>query len=379
MPQPPHHIDQLTILTSLARIATATRDVEQMLTEIARRLREGLGAQHVELFLLDEAAGELTRAAYVGAHGSATSGRRLPVHMGILGRTVRTQQAQWVPDVLADSDYSTCDPATRSELCVPILAGGRVLGLINLESERPDAFGTEQFDLLATTTDIVAGALEHARLNRRAQEAAVLEERNRLARELHDSVTQQLFSITLTAQAARVHLEKNPERAAAQLERLQETAAAALAEMRALIGQLRPPALTDQGLVSALQQHIAALSRREGLRIELRVTGNQRLAHGCEQALYRITQEALNNIVKHAQASNVRVALDFAPEQVRLQIADDGIGFDVAAQDAQPTVPAERHLGLMSMRERAAEIGGTLTLRSARGGGTDVQVTVPRT
>jgi signal transduction histidine kinase len=306
-------------------------------------------------------------------------GRRLPAHMGIMGRTVRTHEAQLVPDVRADSDYSTGHPATRSELCVPIVASGQVLGLINLESEHPDAFCAEQLNLLAAATDIVASALKHARLTRRAQEAAVLEERNRLARELHDSVTQQLFSMTLTAQAARAHLEKNPQRAAAQLERLQETAAAALAEMRALIAQLRPPALSDRGLVSALQEHIAALSRREGLRIELRVSGNERLAHGCEQALYRITQEALNNIVKHAQAEHVRVALEFAPEQVQLHIVDDGIGFDVAAQDAQPTTPLERHLGLMSMRERAAEIGGTLTLRSARGGGTDILVTVPRT
>jgi signal transduction histidine kinase len=379
MPQPPHQIDQLPILTSLARIATATRDVEQMLTEIARRLGEGLGVQHVELYLLDEAAGELTLAAQAGAAPAYTPGRRLPAHMGIMGRTLRTRQAQLVPDVQADSDYSTGDPATRSELCVPIVAGGQVFGLINLESEQPGAFRSEQIDLLATATDIVAGALKHARLTRRAQEAAVLEERNRLARELHDSVTQQLFSITLTAQAARAHLEKNPQRAATQLERLQETAAAALAEMRALIAQLRPPALSDQGLVSALQQHIAALSRREGLRIELRVTGNERLAHGCEQALYRIAQEALNNIVKHAQAENVRVALDFAPERVQLHITDDGIGFDVAAQDAQPATPIDRHLGLMSMRERAAEVGGTLALRSARGGGTDILVTVPRT
>jgi signal transduction histidine kinase len=378
MPQP-HHIDPLAILTSLARIAAATRDVEPMLSEIASCLREGLGSHHVELYLLDEAAGELTLAARSGAVSGHSLGRRLPAHMGIMGRTVRTRQAQLVPDVGADSDYSTGDPATRSELCVPIVAGGQVLGLINLESEQPDAFCAEQLDLLAAATDIVASALKHARLTRRAQEAAVLEERNRLARELHDSVTQQLFSITLTAQAARAHLEKNPQRTATQLERLQETAAAALAEMRALIAQLRPPALSDQGLVSALQQHIAALSRREGLRIELRVTGSERLAHGCEQALYRITQEALNNIVKHAQAEHVRVTLDFVPEQVQLQITDDGIGFDVAAQDAQSATPIDRHLGLMSMRERAAEIGGTLTLHSARGGGTDILVMVPRT
>lgn len=202
----------------------------------------------------------------------------------------------------------------------------------------------------------------------------MLEERNRLARELHDSVTQQLFSMTLTSQAARAHLEKNPQRAAAQLERLQETASAALTEMRALIFQLRPQVLGDQSLVSALKQHVALLSRREGLRVELSATGDERLARGFEQTLYRIIQEALNNVVKHARASIVRVLLEFASDRIRVSVADNGQGFDVNA----PPKLGERHLGLISMRERAAEVGGTLHLHSTPGEGTEVVVMVPR-
>jgi signal transduction histidine kinase len=249
-----------------------------------------------------------------------------------------------------------------------------VLGVLNLESDVIAAFTADDITVLKTAADILAGAIENARLNRRAQEAAVLEERNRLARELHDSVTQQLFSITLTAQAARTHLEKNSQRTAGQLERLQETAAAALAEMRALIAQLRPPALKDQGLVSALQQHIATLSRREGLRIELRVTGDERLARGFEQALYRIVQEALNNTIKHASASSVRVLLEFDPGWVQVRVIDDGQGFD--PQSAMEA--GSRTFGLISMRERATEIGGSMTIHSTIGGGTEITVTVPR-
>ncbi|HMQ35453.1 MAG TPA: sensor histidine kinase, partial [Chloroflexaceae bacterium] len=219
-----------------------------------------------------------------------------------------------------------------------------------------------------------AGALENARLYRKAQSAAVLEERNRLARELHDSVTQQLFSMTLTSQAARAQLERNPQRVAAQLERLQETSTAALAEMRALIFQLRPPALRDQGLVAALQQHAQLLSRREGMAIGLSVVGDDRLARGIEQALYRIVQEALNNVFKHANARTVQVTLEFAGEHVRVRVADDGQGFDVAATPSGDG----RHLGVLSMRERAAEIGGTMEIRSSVGSGTEVLVTVPR-
>jgi signal transduction histidine kinase len=229
--------------------------------------------------------------------------------------------------------------------------------------------------VLETAADIMAGAIENARLNRRAQEAAVLEERNRLARELHDSVTQQLFSITLTAQAARTHMEKNPQRAVSQLERLQETAVAALNEMRALIYQLRPPVISEQGLVKALQQHIATLSKREGLRVELRVTGDERQARGYEQTLYRIAQEALNNIVKHAAAPNVRMTLTCDTALVEMTIQDNGRGFDVSALHADDG----RHLGLISMRERAAEIGATVAIHSEMGGGTQVTVKVPRT
>lgn len=258
---------------------------------------------------------------------------------------------------------------------MPITASGRVLGLLNLESPQLGDFDHEDVALLETVADVLAGALDNARLSRRSQAAAVLEERNRLARELHDSVTQQLFSMTLTAQAARAHLEKNPQRAAQQLERLQETATAALAEMRALIFQLRPPALRDQGLVAALQQHAAMLAHRESLRIELNVTGDERMARGIEQPLYRIVQEALNNVIKHAQADQVSVGLEFGVDRVRLRVRDDGQGFD---PDAPPS-PSGRHLGVISMRERAAEIGGTMEILSSIGGGTEVVVTVPRT
>jgi signal transduction histidine kinase len=144
--------------------------------------------------------------------------------------------------------------------------------------------------------------------------------------------------------------------------------------MRALIAQLRPPALTRQGLVAALQQHVATLSRREGLRVELKVTGDERAAQGTEQALYRIVQEALNNVLKHARATSVRVQLEFDAAQVQISVADDGSGFDPAAAPAG----AGRSLGLISMRERAAEIGGTLTIHSTPGSGTIVRVVVPR-
>lgn len=368
--------EQLAVLNTIARAATATLDQTYSLPEVTAQIRNGFGYYHVDLFLVDEETNELVLAAAAGDLPQVPLGYRQHMNLGLVGRAARSGRVLRVDDVRMEPDYLSIAErgTTRAELVVPIVANGRPLGLINLEAPDVGAFNDEDVAVLETVADVLAGALENARLYQRAQAAAVFEERNRLARELHDSVTQQLFSMTLTAQAARAQLSKNPQRAAAQLERLQETATAALAEMRALIFQLRPPALRDHGLVAALQQHAQAMARREGIGITLNVVGDDRLARGIEQPLYRIVQEALNNVFKHANAQNVAITLEFGSERVRLQITDDGHGFDPAA-----TLSGDgRQLGVLSMRERAAEIGGTMEIRSSIGGGTEVTVVVPR-
>jgi signal transduction histidine kinase len=367
--------EQLTVLNALARMAVSTLDVERMLTDVTAQIQQGFGYGHVEMYLIDEEAQELVLAAQAGNFTPNEVGYRQSLALGLLGHTYRTGQTVRIDDVLTEPDYYLQTmTSTRSELCVPIVSNGRVRAILNLESRRVGAFTHEDVGVLETAADVLASAIENARLYQRAQEAAVLEERGRLARDLHDSVSQQLFSMTLTAQAARAQLAKNPARATSQLERLQETATAALAEMRALIFQLRPPGLSEQGLVAALQQHVSALGRREGLTVELHVSGEERHARGAEQAIYRIVQESLNNIVKHAGTCNVTIALDLQPEQLRLHVADDGYGFDTSSE----SYLTSRHLGLTSMRERAAELGGALDLRSQPGKGTEVIVVVPR-
>lgn len=368
--------DQLAVINAIARTASASLDQEVSLPEVTAEIRRGFDYDQVDLFLVDEETNELVLAASDGRVAPNQIGYRQHLNLGLVGRAARSGRVLLANDVYAEPDYLRIveREAVRAELVVPIVASGRVIGVLNLESPRAEAFTSEDVHILATVTDVLAGALENARLYRKAQAAAVLEERNRLARELHDSVTQQLFSMTLTAQAARAQLARNPQRVAAQLERLQETATAALAEMRALIYQLRPPALRDQGLVAALQQHAQQLARREGIVIALSVVGDERFARGIEQPIYRIVQEALNNVVKHANARNVQVMLELSNEQLRVRVADDGQGFDPAATPSGDG----RHLGVLSMRERAAELGGTMELRSAVGSGTEVIVRVPR-
>ncbi|MBC8162617.1 MAG: GAF domain-containing protein [Roseiflexaceae bacterium] len=364
--------EQLTVLNALANIAVSTLDLERILTAVTAQIQQGFGYWHVEMYMVDEEAHELQLAAQAGkiAHPAEHT---QPLDAGLLGRAYATRSTVRIDDMALESSVDRyMMQETRSELCVPVVLSGKVLAIINLESQQVGAFTDEDVAVLVTAADVLAGAIDNARLYQRAQEAAVLEERSRLARDLHDSISQQLFSMTLTAQAARAQLEKNPPRAAAQLERLQETANAALKEMRTLIFQLRPPALSEHGLIAALQQHVEGLQHRESLTITMQVSGEERNARGVEQAIYRIAQEALNNVIRHAGACRVEITLDVQPQEIRLRIADDGRGFDLHGLQ-----PGGRHLGMTSMRERATELNGTLDLHSSPGQGTEIMVVVP--
>jgi signal transduction histidine kinase len=200
-----------------------------------------------------------------------------------------------------------------------------------------------------------------------------VQERNRLARELHDSVTQTIFSITLTAQSALILMERDPARVKEQLQQLQSLSKNALAEMRALIQQLHPHTPAEEGLLAALQQHKLERKEKDGLAVEIKVLCEDeppgRLPVEVEQELFRVIQEALNNVVKHAQTDRASVALDFRSNPVRIIIADQGVGFDPKKLSGAPG-----HLGLTSMQERVRAMGGRLTIDTKPGAGTRIQI-----
>jgi signal transduction histidine kinase len=210
-----------------------------------------------------------------------------------------------------------------------------------------------------------------------AEELAAVKERNRLARELHDSVTQTIFSLTLTAEAARILLERDPTQAGAQIDRLLELAQSALAEMRSLISHLRPKTVAEAGLIPALRQHVAERGSQDGLAVVLNLEGfaedDTRLPQETEEALFRIVQEALNNVVKHAQTDQAEIWLHLGDELVSLLIEDSGVGFDPTHVSSGTS-----HLGLTSMRERVKALGGRLEIESQPGEGTHIKVEVPR-
>ena len=206
--------------------------------------------------------------------------------------------------------------------------------------------------------------------SKQLEQLAVTRERNRLARELHDSVTQTVFSMTLTTQSALLLLDRDPSRVGAQLDRLNQLAQSALSEMQVLISELRPKKVAEGGLAAALRRHLAERHLPENLAVSLEVEGEQPLEPLEEQGLFRIAQEALNNIVKHAQASKANIRLHLA-EPFWIEIQDEGQGFDL--QQARDS----GRVGLVSMHERAAEIGWNLQVITSPGAGTRVRVERP--
>jgi signal transduction histidine kinase len=198
----------------------------------------------------------------------------------------------------------------------------------------------------------------------------VLEERQRLARELHDSVSQALFGIGLGAQTALALLEHEPEKVADPLRYILELANTGLAEMRALIFELRPESLEQDGLLRAIERQAAALGARYRVNIETVLESEPDISIPIKEALYRIAQEAMHNAVKHAKPRTIRLQLACRDGMVTLEVADDGMGFD-----ASGSFPG--HLGLKSMPERAERLGGQVMVTSTPGAGTQVRASIP--
>jgi signal transduction histidine kinase len=219
--------------------------------------------------------------------------------------------------------------------------------------------------------DGAAIAIESARLQQQAELLAVVEERQRLARELHDSVTQELYSIKLHAEATRMALSAGRQDVATEnLHKLHQMACEAMIDMRMLIFELHPPVLEEEGLVVALQDRLAAVESRAGLQTAFHAEGERELPLSTEEELFWIAVEAFNNVVKHAKAQQVTVRLQLDHPIVCLQIKDDGIGFDPA------TAGQSGGMGLRSMAERAGRIGAKLEVTSSPGNGTTVSVKV---
>jgi signal transduction histidine kinase len=258
-----------------------------------------------------------------------------------------------------------------SLMWVPLVIRDRVVGLLSLTSSRFDAFSVRDANLALAIARQAAVAIDNARLHARARQAAVLEERQRLARELHNSVTDSLISISEMTKTAEGALEAaDPEPVDLALGGIAATTQQALSNMRLLLFELRPPLLEQQGLAAALRSRLQAVESRSGLKADLECVGEGRLSAETEHELFRLTQEALNNVLKHAHARAVQVRVELASDYATLEISDDGDGFEPSLATGGP--------GLQRMREVATRLGGLLWVETSVGSGTLVRATVLR-
>jgi signal transduction histidine kinase len=265
----------------------------------------------------------------------------------------------------------------RTWVGVPLVVQERMIGWLCLHHSEPRAYSQHHAGLAQTIANQAATAIENARLYGQARRLAVLEERQRLARELHDSVSQVLYGVGLGARTTSTLLDRAdipPELKSSLAEPLDyvlSLAEAGLAEMRALIFELRPDSLEREGLVVALTRQAAATRTRHKLEVHTEFCREPALPFEAKEALYRIAQEALNNVARHARASRVQIRLYREGGSVVLEVEDNGVGFD-------PQREYPGHLGLHSMRERAARLEGRLEIDSSPGQGTRLRIWLPR-
>jgi len=255
--------------------------------------------------------------------------------------------------------------------CIPLVYRGVSQGVFAVYYPAGPGPSESEIAFFSAIADQAAVAVENARLMVEAQDKAALEERQRLARELHDSVSQAIYGITLGAQAARASMESNQQHAIESLDYVLSLAKACHAEMRSLIFALRPESLATEGLVVALHRHASAICARHELHVETVLCEEPDLPFEIKEALYRIAQEALYNIVKHAHAQYIALHLYESDKSIILEVRDDGVGFNTAC-----TFP--EHLGLQSMHERTVRLGGSIDLKSAPGNGTSILVSIPK-
>ncbi|WP_377274008.1 GAF domain-containing sensor histidine kinase [Peterkaempfera sp. SMS 1(5)a] len=301
----------------------------------------------------------------------------LPRQHGVLAAMLHEAVPQRLTDVRRDPRFGgwpEAHPELTDFLGLPIVDGEEILGAIFLANKRgPGGFTDHDEELVRILAAHAALALTNARLYERSRELTLAGERTRIAHELHDAVSQKLFSLRLTAQAAAALVDRDPARARAELAEVSRLAAEAADELRAVVVELRPAALDEDGLPATLASQVEVLNRAHSARVAFTADGVRALPAAQEEAVLRVAQEALHNALRHAHAATVTVELrGTAARGAVLRVVDDGRGFDPASVRR-----AGRHLGLVSMRERAAAVGGSLTVESAPGKGAVVEMEVP--
>lgn len=371
-------------LRDILAILNSNLPLEQILQFIVQRAGPLLGADAVAIYQLQQDQ-SLAIQSSIGLDMEYIEAATIPLGEAATGRAVHLQRPVNIPDVLDFQDeknkanrmmqqlLSKLGEHYRAILAVPLIIRNEVYGAMTLYYIQPHPSTQEEIDLAISFCDQVALAVENARLRARAEQDAAIAERTRLARDLHDSVTQTLFSASLIAEVLPVVWKRDLTQGQAALAELHQLTRGALAEMRTLLLELRPAALEESRIEDLLKQLTDAVSGRIRVPIQLVIEGNAVLTKPVQIAFYRIAQEALNNIAKHAEADQITVALHCQPPSrsgftpACLRIIDNGCGFELADI-------ASGHLGLEIMRERAEAVGAVVSIQSQTGCGTQVTI-----
>jgi PAS domain S-box-containing protein len=371
-------------LRDIMTILNSNRPLDAILDSIVAQACRLLGTDAGAVYHLHEQKGLLCTQVAQGFDANDAA-LNIPVAWGAFGEAMLSRQIVAASNASAALDEDSdliLEPQQRDGLAslfcryrallvVPLMIKDDIYGAIALYYQKPHEFTREETELAVAFGDQAALAIENARLRTQAERMAAAAERNRLARDLHDAVTQTLFSTSLIADVLPRLWERDQNAARRRLDELRQLTRAALAEMRALLLELRPATVTEVGVGELLRQLTEAVTSQARVPIALTIDGQCRLPPDVQIAVYRITQEALNNVARHANASQATVHLYCRADKIELQISDNGQGFD-------PISVALEHLGLGIMRERAEGIGAALRVESQPGSGTQVTIMWPR-
>ncbi|WP_441249659.1 GAF domain-containing sensor histidine kinase [Kitasatospora sp. McL0602] len=368
-------------LSSIEAVSAAVLDMSRHLEvrEVLRRItasaRTLLGAEYAALGVPDDHGGFAQFVVDGVTDEQWKAIGPLPRQHGVLA----TMLHELTPTRLADvrqapafEGWPEAHPDMKDFLGMPIVDGPEILGAVFL-ANKDGGFTAHDEELLRILASHAALALGNARLYERSRELTLAGERARIAHDLHDAVSQKLFSLRLTAKAAATLVDRDPARARAELAEVARLAAEAADELRTVVIELRPAALDEDGLVATLASQVQVLDRAHSAQVSFTTQGVRTLPPAQEAAVLRVAQEALHNALRHSGAEQVDVTLTGACGRgALLRVADDGRGFD-----PESVRRAGRHLGLVSMRDRAAAVGGRLQLESSPGQGTVVELEVP--
>ena len=355
----------------IQRVTTAllhkldTNDVLEIICAEAQQLT---GATGSTIFLLDD--NDWLRVALSVGQGTTFSDN-IPVHASLTGMAILNHGPFLTNNPASEKYKYHGSEQPTAFLAVPLILNGNSIGALDLVN-KPGGFRNEDIRILSLLADQAALNIEHTRLIQQAKQLAILEERQRLARDLHDSVSQALYSVTLYADAARLALSAGKKEVTLKnIHELRIMAYEAMLDMRLLVFELHPHVLEKEGLVAALHARLAAVERRAGLQTDVQVEAERRLPLSIEKELYKIVQESLNNVVKHARAQHLTVNLRFDEQAVFMVIEDDGLGFELS------TVKQSGGMGLRGIEERVERLGGKFEIESFPGKGTKLSVAIP--